>query len=265
MADAAANLAPEADITTMVGPGGDPHTYQPTTHDIEAMKDADLVLWNGLHLEAQMVDQLKSLGDKQLAVGDQLDKQDLLPWPEQGKGGEQLYDPHIWNSPKLWSQAVESIGDKLGDIDSEHAADYSTAADNYESQIAAAQDKAKKELAAAKPRVLITGHDAFNYFGKTFDFDIHATDFVTTEATKSATEISELADTIADKRSPSSSRTIKPTHRPSPRYSKPWSPAAGRLPSRTRSSSPIPRTRRAHRYLPGAFEHNAHTVAKALS
>ena len=119
MADAAANLAPEADITTMVGPGGDPHTYQPTTHDIEAMKDADLVLWNGLHLEAQMVDQLESLGEKQLAVGDQLDEQDLLPWPEQGKGGEQLYDPHIWNSPKLWSQAVESIGDKLGDIDSE--------------------------------------------------------------------------------------------------------------------------------------------------
>ena len=47
LADAAANLAPEADITTMVGPGGDPHTYQPTTHDIEAMKDADLVLWSG--------------------------------------------------------------------------------------------------------------------------------------------------------------------------------------------------------------------------
>lgn len=101
LADAAANLAPDADITTMVGPGGDPHTYQPTTHDIEAMKNADLVLWNGLHLEAQMVDQLESLGEKQLAVGDQLAEQDLLPWPDQGKGGEQLFDPHIWNSPKL--------------------------------------------------------------------------------------------------------------------------------------------------------------------
>ena len=51
LADAAANIAPDADITTMVGPGGDPHTYQPTTRDIEKMQDADLVLWNGLHLE----------------------------------------------------------------------------------------------------------------------------------------------------------------------------------------------------------------------
>ena len=266
LADAAANLAPEADITTMVGPGGDPHTYQPTTHDIEAMKDADLVLWNGLHLEAQMVDQLKSLGDKQLAVGDQLDEQDLLPWPEQGKGGEQLYDPHIWNSPKLWSQAVESIGDKLGDIDSEHAADYSTAADNYESQIAAAQDKAKKELAAAKPRVLITGHDAFNYFGKTFDFDIHATDFVTTEATKSATEISALADTIADKKVP----VIFKDNQANPQAitslqqaveSRGWKVTVSDEELFADTLGPDAPT---DTYL-GAFEHNAHTVAKALS
>ena len=213
-----------------------------------------------------MVDQLKSLGDKQLAVGDQLDEQDLLPWPEQGKGGEQLYDPHIWNSPKLWSQAVESIGDKLGDIDSEHATDYSTAADNYESQIAAAQDKAKKELAAAKPRVLITGHDAFNYFGKTFDFDIHATDFVTTEATKSATEISALADTIADKKVP----VIFKDNQANPQAitslqqaveSRGWKVTVSDEELFADTLGPDAPT---DTYL-GAFEHNAHTVAKALS
>ena len=69
LADAALNLAPDADVITMVGPGGDPHTYQPSTKDIEQMQTADLVLWNGLHLEAQMIEQLESLGERQLAVG----------------------------------------------------------------------------------------------------------------------------------------------------------------------------------------------------
>lgn len=58
LADAVANIAPDADVTTMVGPGGDPHTYQPSTQDIETIRSADVVLWNGLHLEAQMIDQL---------------------------------------------------------------------------------------------------------------------------------------------------------------------------------------------------------------
>ncbi|MFC3184099.1 metal ABC transporter substrate-binding protein [Pseudoglutamicibacter albus] len=69
LADAVKNIAPDAEVTTMVGPGGDPHTYQPSTKDIETIQKSDLVFWNGLHLEAQMTDLLTSLGDKQVAVG----------------------------------------------------------------------------------------------------------------------------------------------------------------------------------------------------
>src|SRR5690625_8042392 len=70
LADAVKNIAPEAEVTTMVGPGGDPHTYQPSTQDIETIQDSDLVLWNGLHLEAHMDDLLESRGEQQLAVGE---------------------------------------------------------------------------------------------------------------------------------------------------------------------------------------------------
>ncbi|MCG7230439.1 MULTISPECIES: metal ABC transporter substrate-binding protein [Corynebacterium] len=266
LADAAANIAPDADITTMVGPGGDPHTYQPTTRDIEKMQDADLVLWNGLHLEAQMVDQLSSLGEKQLAVGEQLDTADLLPWPEQGDKGEKLYDPHIWNSPELWSQVVDHIGTKLGEIDSDNAEDYAAAADAYEDKIAAAHDKAAKELESASPRVLITGHDAFNYFGKTFDFEVQATDFVTTEATKSATEISELADTIAEKKVP----VIFQDNQANPQAitslkeaveTRNWTVTISDEELFADTLGPEAPT---DTYL-GAFEHNASAVAKALS
>ena len=69
LADAAKVLDPDAEITTMVMPGGDPHTYEPTTQDIEKMQSADAVFSSGVHLEAKMLTQLESLGSKHIAVG----------------------------------------------------------------------------------------------------------------------------------------------------------------------------------------------------
>ncbi|MFV0434972.1 MAG: metal ABC transporter substrate-binding protein [Leucobacter sp.] len=204
LADAVANVAPDAEVTTMVGPGGDPHTYQPSTKDIETIQAADVVFWNGLHLEAQMIDQLESLGDKQLAVGDQLPEDLLLDWPETDDHGNPLHDPHIWNSPEAWSLVVESVADKFGEIDPDNAAEYEANAEAYVGEIDAAVAEAHESLAAGKiePRILITGHDAFNYFGQTFDLEVYATDFVSTEAKLSASELAELAKLVADNKVP---------------------------------------------------------------
>ena len=95
LADAIANVAPEADITTMVGPGGDPHTYQLATQDIQTIQDADVVIWTGLHLEARMDDLLESFEDKQVAVGEKLPQELLLDWPETDDEGNPLHDPHV--------------------------------------------------------------------------------------------------------------------------------------------------------------------------
>lgn len=204
LADAVANIAPEAEIVTMVGPGGDPHTYQPSTQDIETMRAADLVLWNGLHLEAQMLEQLESLGERQLAVGEQLPEDRLLPWPEGGEHGEKLYDPHIWNDPELWRMVVDAIAVKLGEIDPDGAEGYRTNAEAYGGEIAALDAEAEELLGAlpADRRVLVSGHDAFGYFGARYGLEVHATDFVSTEAQLSATELSELAELIVQKRVP---------------------------------------------------------------
>lgn len=203
LADAVANIAPDAEITTMVGPGGDPHTYQPSTRDIETIQNSDVVLWNGLHLEAQMIDMLESLGDKQLAVGDVLPGELLLAWPETDDEGNALHDPHVWNSPEAWSLVVGYVADKLGEIDPESADEYQANADAYVGEIAVAAAEAEELLAGVPaPRILITGHDAFNYFGDTYDLEVYATDFVSTEAKLSANELSELAKLIADNRVP---------------------------------------------------------------
>ena len=200
LADAVANIAPDAEVTTMVGPGGDPHTYQPSTRDIEAIQSADVVLWNGLHLEAQMIDQLSSLGEAQLAVGDQLPEDMLLDWPETDAEGNPLHDPHVWNSPDAWALVVGYVADKLAEIDPDEAQQYRENADAYIAEIEAADAEAEALLASVPEgsRILITGHDAFNYFGATYGFEVHATDFVSTEAALSPEELSDLADLIAD-------------------------------------------------------------------
>ena len=122
LADAVANVAPEAEVTTMVGPGGDPHTYQPSTQDIETIRNADAVVWTGLHLEARMDDLLESLGDQQVAVGELLPEELLLDWPETDDEGNPLHDPHVWNSPEAWSLIVGYVADHLGEIDPDDAA-----------------------------------------------------------------------------------------------------------------------------------------------
>lgn len=203
LADAVANIAPDAEVTTMVGPGGDPHTYQPSTRDIQTIQNADVVLWNGLHLEAQMIDQLESLGDKQLAVGDALPQDLLLSWPETDDEGNPLRDPHVWNSPEAWSLVVGYVADKLGEIDPANADKYQANAEAYIGDIEEAAAEADELLASVpEPRILITGHDAFNYFGDTYDLEVYATDFVSTEAALSAEELSELATLIADNQVP---------------------------------------------------------------
>lgn len=203
LADAVANIAPDAVVTTMVGPGGDPHTYQPSTRDIERIQSVDVVLWNGLYLEAQMIDLLESRGDRQLAVGDQLPEGLLLSWPETDDAGNPLHDPHVWNSPEAWSLIVGYVADKLSEIDPENAADYQTNATAYQEEIAEAATEVEKLLGGVpEPRILITGHDAFNYFGHTYNLAVHATDFVSTEAALSAGELSKLARMIADNKVP---------------------------------------------------------------
>lgn len=204
LGDLAKNLVPDAKITVMVKPGGDPHTYQPTTKDTKAMQEADVVLSNGVHLEAHMLDQLKSLGDKHLAVGDAVNSSHLLPWPEKDAQGNPLHDPHIWNSPTIWKEVTQKTSEKLAALRPAKKNAIESAAKDYQGKIDAETENIKKLLAPIPKnnRLLITGHDAFNYFGKAFDLEIKATDFVTSEAEMSPAQMQELAAVIAERKIP---------------------------------------------------------------
>ena len=198
LGDAVSKIAPDAEVITMVGPGGDPHTYQPSTRDIQTIQSADAVVWNGLFLEARMEDLLMSLGDKALATAERLPSAMLLPWEDD------LNDPHVWNSPVAWSAIVGYIADHLAEIDPDNADAYVANAKAYIDEIRTADAEATKLLSAIPDanRILITGHDAFEYFGDIYGLEVRATDFVSTEAEMSPAELAELAQFIADKKIP---------------------------------------------------------------
>ena len=204
LADAANNIAPNAKIRALVGPGADPHTYQPSTRDIQAIQSADLILWNGLGLEPQFVTPITSLGQRQLAVGDALPAEELIAVGSSDAAGPTHYDPHVWNDPELWSQVVQAIARKLESLDPVRANDYRQRAESYVSQISEAHAQAYAALATIPPhrRILVTGHDAFGYFGRTFDIEIHATDFISTEALIGPGKLSALAELIAERKIP---------------------------------------------------------------
>lgn len=202
LADAIKNIAPDAHITTLVKPGGDPHTQELTTDDIQLTDKADLVVWTSHDMEHQMMDHFDKLGDRQLPAGEAIPEDKLLPWEEDGK--IQGHDPHIWNSPELWQIVVTAIGEKLGKIDSANADMYKQNAKKYNEEIQAAHMKAKEafDKIPAEKRMLITGHDAFNYLGKTYGLEVLATDIVSSEAEISAAQLDELAETIVKHKVP---------------------------------------------------------------
>ena len=203
LADAVRTIAPNAHVSTMVGPGGDPHTYQPSTRDIATIHDADVVFWIGLHLEAQMDDQLRSLDRRQLAVAEQLPTDLLLDLPSADSNGRALHDPHVWNSPQAWALVIGYVADKLIEIDPGRAGDYARNAADYRDRLADVDRQASDLLRTVRPpRMLISGHDAFGYFGRTYDLDVRATDFVSTEARLSARQLSALATVIAENQVP---------------------------------------------------------------
>lgn len=197
LGDAVSKIAPEAKVITMVGPGGDPHTYEPSTQDIQTIQAADAVVWNGLHLEARMDDLLESLGEKQLATGETLPMAMLLPWEDN------LHDPHVWNSPVAWSAIVGEVADHLAKLDPKNAEAYVTNAKAYIEEIRAADAQATKMMSSIPDgSTLITGHDAFNYFGDVYGLKVMATDFVSTTAEMSPAQLSDLAKHIADNKIP---------------------------------------------------------------
>jgi manganese/zinc/iron transport system substrate-binding protein len=200
IADAAQQVGGDlVEVTTLMGPGVDPHAYRQTRTDIVALAAADLVLWNGLYLEAQMEEFLTDLGrDKPVVAVAEAVPQNLLIGSEDYEG---RFDPHLWMNPGLWSRVVLSVRDAMIAAAPESEAAFAANADAYLADLQALTAYAAEVLASVPPesRILLTSHDAFNYFGNAYGFEVVGIQGISTESEAGLQRIAELVDLLIER------------------------------------------------------------------
>lgn len=190
----------QVDVVGLMGPGVDPHLYKPTAKDIQRLGSADIIFYNGLHLESKMADILGNMsGDtKTVAVTDRISKELLLSPP----GFQEQYDPHLWFDVSLWMKAVENVRDTLTQYKPEFKTEINKNAEVYLGELAELHQyvKTQAERIATKQRVLVTAHDAFNYFGKAYGFEVRGLQGISTVAEASIADLQDLATFIVERR-----------------------------------------------------------------
>jgi manganese/zinc/iron transport system substrate-binding protein len=183
-------------VTTLMGAGVDPHLYKATESDLRKFEQADVIFYNGLHLEAGLSDLLERMGSQReaVAVTAGIERSQLLSDVEY----EDAYDPHVWFDVTLWMKTVETVRETLSRIDPASAEIYQKNAENYLSEL---QDLHQYVAARAselpeEKRILITAHDAFGYFGKAYGFEVYGLQGISTESEASVSDVQELAEFI---------------------------------------------------------------------
>ncbi len=190
------------EVTGLMGPGVDPHLYKASAGDVQRLTSAQLIFYNGLHLESKMGDVLAKMSGntKTVAVTGAIDQNLLLTPPE----FEGQYDPHLWFDVTLWMKAVGTVRDTLSEFDSDNTLTYWTNAERYLAKLAELHEyvKAQAERVLSEQRILVTAHDAFNYFGKAYGFEVRGLQGISTVTEAGIADVQELATFIAERRIP---------------------------------------------------------------
>jgi manganese/zinc/iron transport system substrate-binding protein len=203
IADVVRNVAGDrVDLVGLMGPGIDPHLYRASEGDVVSLAEADIVFYNGLHLEAKMADVFEKMGGSvtTVAVTDDIDRDELLNPPE----FEGAYDPHVWFDVSKWMSVTELIRDSLMTIDPEHAELYEANALDYLAKLEDLHRYVAEQAGRVpeKQAVLITAHDAFNYFGEAYDFEVRGLQGISTATETGTADLSGLADFIVEREIP---------------------------------------------------------------
>ena len=192
----------KVEVVGMMSAGVDPHLYKPTAKDIQSLNSAQIIFYNGLHLEAKLGDVLdKMTGDiKAIAVTDDINKALLLS----SQDYEGQYDPHLWFDVTLWMKVVQKVRDSLTELDSDNEIAYQDNAERYLTQLTELHQyvMTQAERVTTEQRVIVTAHDAFNYFGKAYGFEVRGLQGISTVSEAAISDVQELATFIAERRIP---------------------------------------------------------------
>ncbi|WP_319381369.1 metal ABC transporter solute-binding protein, Zn/Mn family [Thiomicrorhabdus sp.] len=184
-------------VTALMGSGVDPHLYKATQGDLRRLSRADLILYNGLHLEGKMQDIFEKLARKKavFAVSDKIAKERFI---HHGN----VLDPHIWFDVQLWIEAGKRITEILSNQDPENAAHYQQRSQDYLQQLQKLDHWVQEQIKQipSQKRLLITAHDAFNYFGRAYGIKVMGLQGISTAAEFGLQDVKHLKDIIVANR-----------------------------------------------------------------
>ncbi|MBU0518767.1 zinc ABC transporter substrate-binding protein [bacterium] len=190
------------DVKGLMGPGIDPHLYKASEGDVSKMLNADVIFYNGLHLEGALTDVFEKMQTrvKTSAVADGIDPARLLT-PAEFEGA---HDPHVWFDVSMWINAAERIREQLIALDPQSADLYRGNAAVYIDQLRQLHEYViiQAESIPENLRVVVTAHDAFNYFGRAYGFEVRGLQGISTVSEAGTADVQNLADFIASRSIP---------------------------------------------------------------
>ncbi|MCF2874542.1 MULTISPECIES: metal ABC transporter solute-binding protein, Zn/Mn family [unclassified Tenacibaculum] len=189
----------KVEVNGLMGAGVDPHLYKASEGDVSKLFNADVVIYNGLHLEGKLeevFEKMKHQNKKTITVSDIIDKNTLI-------GSEAFasnYDPHIWFDINNWIKITSYVVDKLSTLDSKNAAFYKSNGEEYLKKLKELNQNisAKINELPIDKRILVTAHDAFNYFGRQHNFNVVGLQGLSTATEAGVQDVQKLAKFIID-------------------------------------------------------------------
>lgn len=186
-------------VVGLMGSGVDPHLYKASEGDVTKLVAADIVFYGGLHLEGKLVsvfEKMAKTSTKTVAVSDALDEKELL-------GSEYFasnYDPHIWFNVDFWKQITTYVAEELKKMDAKNAAVYEKNSKLYIEKLNALEASIKLTInqLPVEKRILVTAHDAFSYFGKSYGFQVVGLQGLSTATEAGVQDVQELSKFIIE-------------------------------------------------------------------
>lgn len=197
VADIVREVAGErATVTNLIGEGVDPHLYKPTRSDVTTLQGCDVIFYSGLLLEGKMTDILVKMARSKPvhAVTEEIDPSYLLEPPDL----EGHADPHVWMDVNAWARATEVVAKALADHDPAGADGYRERAASYGERLTELDACARSaiETIPESSRILVTAHDAFNYFGRAYGIEVRGIQGISTESEAGLDDINRLVDLL---------------------------------------------------------------------
>jgi manganese/zinc/iron transport system substrate-binding protein len=197
VADLVRNVGGEhVEVTQVMGAGVDPHLYKATRDDVEILLRGEIVFYSGLLLEGKLASTLNKLSRRKpvYPVTSRIPEDQLF----QEDGAEGHPDPHVWMDVGLWSTCVDTIAERLIQYDPMHADDYRANAKSYQIELEQLHVYGKEVIGSIpqSSRVLVTSHDAFNYFGSAYDLQVIGVQGISTDSEAGLQHINELVDLL---------------------------------------------------------------------